>query len=78
MTSNSRSVPRLALSRDELAASIGVSPTSIDVMVSEGVLPKPKIWHTRKIWPTAEIEMALANMKSEGESRIGYFDDIGQ
>lgn len=61
-------VPRLALSRSELAISIGVSPTSIDVMVEEGVLPPPRQWHTRKLWIVQEVQAALMEWPEAGEA----------
>lgn len=61
-------VPRLALSRSELAISIGVSPTSIDVMVEEGVLPPPRQWHTRKLWILQEVQAALLQWPEAGEA----------
>ncbi len=61
-------VPRLALSRSELAISIGVSPTSIDVMVEEGVLPPPRQWHTRKLWIVQEVQAALLQWPEAGEA----------
>ena len=45
-----RPIPRLGLSRAELAIAVGVSVGSVDQMVLEGVLPPPRIWHSRKIW----------------------------
>jgi len=69
-------VPRLALSRSELAISIGVSPTSIDVMVEEGVLPPPRQWHTRKLWIVQEVQAALMEWPEAGEgaAKESYFD----
>ena len=54
-----RPIPRLGLSRTELAVAIGVSTGSVDQMVSEGVLPPPRRWHSRKIWLVAEVEAYL-------------------
>lgn len=69
-------VPRLALSRSELALSIGVSPTSIDVMVEEGVLPPPRQWHTRRLWIVQEVQAALMDWPEaeEGGAKGSYFD----
>lgn len=72
-----RAVPRLGLSRTEVALSIGVSPGSVDKMVEEGVLPQPRIWHTRKIWVASEIEAALQRLPERGtenKGRSGHFD----
>ena len=56
---HSRPVPRLGFTRTELAASIGISPNSVDAMVREGFLPPPRLWHTRKIWIISEVEAAM-------------------
>lgn len=53
-------IPRLMLSRAELAISIGVSPNTLDKMIEEGKLPGPRIWHTRKFWMIAEVLAAIA------------------
>lgn len=63
-----RSVPRLGLSVDDLAMSLGVSPTTIRKMVEEGALPRPRIWHSRRIWRTAEIDAAMAEWPTDGQS----------
>jgi len=55
-----RGVPRLALNRNELALAIGVSTNTIDLMVKEGALPRPRRWHSRKIWIVSEIEAAMS------------------
>lgn len=64
-----RPVPRIGLSRAEVALAIGVSGNTVDLMVSEGVLPAPRRWHTRKIWLVAEIEAALAAWPTQDEAR---------
>ena len=64
-----RPVPRIGLSRAEVALAIGVSGNTVDLMVSEGMLPAPRRWHTRKIWLVAEIEAALAAWPSEEDAR---------
>jgi predicted DNA-binding transcriptional regulator AlpA len=62
VTQLARPVPRLALNRIEVAAAIGISPVSVDVMVSEGALPPPRQWHSRKIWLVAEVEAYLTEL----------------
>jgi len=63
-----RPIVRLALSRAEVALAIGVSIGSIDTMVTEGVLPKPRRWHSRKLWLVSEIEAHLNDWPIDGES----------
>ena len=71
--SHSRAVPRLALGR--AAAALGVSAGSFDVMVREGVVPPPRIWHARKLWLTSELEAALMDLPEEGGGKgSGHFD----
>lgn len=55
----SRSIPRLALNRSEVAISIGCSANTVDLMVKEGVLPPPRRWHSRKVWLVSEIMAAM-------------------
>lgn len=62
-----RPIIRLALSRAELALSIGVSVGSIDEMVEEGALPHPRRWHSRKLWLVSEVEAHLSQWPSDGD-----------
>jgi hypothetical protein len=44
-------------------------------MVKEGVLPPPRVWHTRKVWLVREIEAAVSDWPVDGEPEgSGYFD----
>lgn len=61
-----QSVPRLCLNRNEVAASLGVSPNTVDEMVREGNLPEPKRWHTRKLWLVSEISAYIAEWPTDG------------
>ncbi len=68
----SRNVPRLGLNRSEVALAIGVSVNTVDLMVEEGFLPKPRKWHSRKVWLVAEIAAAMSEWPEEGfEQRKG-------
>lgn len=64
-----RPIIRLALSRAEVALSIGVSVSSVDQMVAEGALPPPRKWHSRKLWLVSEIETYLNELPIEGEEQ---------
>lgn len=68
MKTAAHNVPRLGLSREELALAIGVSPNSIDRMVDEGMLPPPRCWHTRRIWRVAEIDAFMAEWPTAGQA----------
>lgn len=69
-----RNVPRLAMSIADLALSLGVSTNSIRKMVEEGRLPRPRVWNTRRIWRTAEIDAALSEWPIDGEEEPGAQD----
>ena len=60
------SVPRFGLNREEVALSIGVSPTSIDAMVDDGSLPPPRKWKKRKFWLVREVEAAMLEWPVDG------------
>lgn len=68
-----RPIIRLALSRAELALSIGVSVGSIDQMVEEGALPHPRRWHSRKLWLVSDVEAHLSEWPSD-EDDSGWND----
>lgn len=65
----SRNVPRLGLNRAEVASAIGVSANTVDLMVEEGFLPKPRKWHTRKVWLVSDVVAAMAAWPEEGGSK---------
>lgn len=56
-----RNVPRLGLNRAEVASAIGVSANTVDLMVEEGFLPKPRKWHTRKVWLVSDVIAAMSS-----------------
>ena len=62
----SRNVPRLGLNRLEVAQAIGVSANTVDLMVEEGFLPKPRKWHSRKVWLVSDVVAAMASWPEEG------------
>lgn len=66
-----RPVPRIGLTRAEVALAIGVSGNTVDVMVKEGFLPPPRRWHSRKVWLVSEIETAMAGWPSEEDNFSG-------
>lgn len=55
---NSSSVPRLALSRREAAAALGVHPGTIDVLVKRGQI-RPSRATSHPLFPVSEIERFL-------------------
>lgn len=66
----SRPIPRISLNRVEVALALGVSPNSVDEMVLDGTLPKPRRWRTRKIWLVSEIEAALTELPTDGQNQL--------
>jgi len=64
-----RPVVRLALSRAEVALSIGVGVNTIDVMVAGGFLPPPRKWHSERLWLVSEVEAYLKAWPTEDEAR---------
>lgn len=62
-------MPRLAMSKTDLALAIGVSTTSIDQMVAEQALPPPRVWHSRRLWLVAEVEGYLNEWPNDGDGR---------
>lgn len=70
-----RSVPRLGLNRSEVALAIGVSTNTVDLMVQEGFLPKPRKWHTRKVWLVSEITVAMSEWPEDGVPKREDADD---
>jgi predicted DNA-binding transcriptional regulator AlpA len=65
----SRNVPRLGLNRSEVAMAIGVSANTVDLMVEEGFLPRPRKWHSRKVWLVSDIIAAMASWPDDGISK---------
>jgi len=59
----------LGLSRLEAAAYIGVSASTFDRLVAEGVMPRPRPIRSRLIWDVDELRAAFKAIPhdSEGE-----------
>jgi hypothetical protein len=59
--------PRL-ISREAAAAYVCVSPTTFDVMVADGRMPKPKVvCGTRKAWDVRELDAAVDALPHDGQ-----------
>ena len=56
---------RLGLARSEAAEYVGVSPTTFDVMVADGRMPRPKTIGARRVWARFEIERAFAELPAD-------------
>ena len=66
-----RPVPRIAMSIDDLALSLGVSVNTVRSMVEAGALPRPHMWGRRRLWRVAEIDAALSEWPTDGDSQQG-------
>lgn len=60
---------KFGLNREEVALSIGVSPTSVDAMVGDGSLPPARKWHKLRFWLAREIEAAMQEWPIVGHSQ---------
>jgi predicted DNA-binding transcriptional regulator AlpA len=57
--------PRL-ISREAAAAYVNVAPTTFDVMVKDGTMPKPKrLSGRRKAWDVRALDAAVDNLPIE-------------
>jgi hypothetical protein len=54
------------LSRVEAAGYVGVSPTTFDRMVADGLMPPAKRVYTRKLWDIQKLDTACEALPSDG------------
>lgn len=55
------------LDRIESAAAVGISATTFDVLVSQGLMPSPRLINRRKIWDVDELRSAFKSLPKDGE-----------
>lgn len=55
------------LDRLQAAAAIGVSATTFDTLVSDSLMPKPRLINTRKVWDVDELRTAFKSLPRDGE-----------
>lgn len=76
-----QAAPVRGLSRDGAARYVGVSASSFDTMIAEGVMPKPRTWHARNIWDVRELDLAFDALpqqdKPPAAKRTGWEDVEG-
>ncbi|MEO0681112.1 MAG: hypothetical protein AAF192_11930 [Pseudomonadota bacterium] len=61
-----------AVRRDHAAKFCGLSATTFDAMVRDGVLPQPRLLGERiKVWLIADLEAALASLPPAGGDSEG-------
>jgi predicted DNA-binding transcriptional regulator AlpA len=63
------------LSRAEAAAYIGVGATTLDKMVAEGIMPRPKRIYSRSVWDVRALDAAIDRLPGGDESDLNPFDD---
>jgi hypothetical protein len=60
--------PRL-IGRDAAAAYISVSPNTLDQMVKEGRMPRPRVLSDkRRAWDVRELDLAVEALPHDGEA----------
>lgn len=59
----------LGLDRLEAAAVVGVSATTFDGLVRNGMMPRPRTVGTRRIWDIDELRAAFKCLPRDGEDR---------
>lgn len=66
------------LDRLQASASVGVSAVTFDQMVDSGLMPRPRVFRTRKIWDVDELRTAFKCLPREGEDAEGTsWADVG-
>ena len=53
------------LSREEAAKRVGVSPTTFDRLVQDGLMPKPIRIYARTVWDIHKIDAAFDALDNE-------------
>lgn len=61
----------VALSREQAAAYLGISPGLFDRGVSDGLIPKPKPIYGRMTWDRAALDKAYAALPDVDGNRPG-------
>lgn len=59
------SLPPRGLSREQAAAYVGVCPSTFDVMVKDGRMPKPKRVNKRTIWDRQDLDLSFSALLSD-------------
>jgi len=67
--------PRL-VRRINAAAYIGTSPTKFDELVKDGRMPRPKRIDGRVVWDVRELDAAVDDLPSDGESADNPWDTM--
>ena len=65
---------RRGLSRVEAAQYIGVSPSTFDKMISDGIMPGPKRIYSRTVWDRRALDLAFEALGSDEPPAVSPFD----
>ena len=60
-------VPRIAVGRDEAAASLGISRNLFNTMVDDGRMPRPRVVNGRRLWDADEVRVAFRTIPRDGD-----------
>jgi excisionase family DNA binding protein len=60
---------RRGLSEAEAATYLSVSPSFFRRLVAEGLMPRPRLAGSRRIWDIDELDVAFRDLPREGEDR---------
>jgi predicted DNA-binding transcriptional regulator AlpA len=63
------SLPPRGLRRMAAAEYVGVSMTTFDQMINDGIMPKPKRYRGCVIWDRCELDEAFGNLAAEGAAK---------
>jgi predicted DNA-binding transcriptional regulator AlpA len=73
------SLPPRGLRRVEAAAYIGVSPSLFDLMIAQGIMPKPKRFGARVFWDRLQLDEAFAAIPNEDDDekpKKSFWDEV--
>lgn len=71
-----RNLPPRGLSRTEVAAYVGVSPSLFDVMVKDGRMPRQKTINARTVWDIRQVDKSFDRLPGgEDEGIVDEWDD---
>ena len=71
------SLPPRGLCRELAAAYIGVGGSKFDEMVREGLMPKPRVIGSRRLWDRPELDIAFSNLPHADEGGgANPWDDV--
>lgn len=59
---------RIAFSREEAAACLGISRNLFNAMVSDGRMPAPRVVNDRRLWDVEEVKAAFRAIPRKGET----------